>query len=73
MRGIDLMVIGDVDVAEIRANVDAASRQLGRDVNVTVLTLKEWDRGETGFLRHLKTPATRAPGHAPNRPLVSQS
>jgi hypothetical protein len=49
------MVIGDVDVAEVRSEADAASRRLGRDVNVTVLTAEEWQRGETGFLTHLKT------------------
>jgi hypothetical protein len=34
------MVIGDADVAEVRSAADAASHQLGRDVNVTVLTLE---------------------------------
>lgn len=49
------MVIGDADVAEVRSEADAASQRLGRDVNVTVLTASEWERGETGFLAHLKT------------------
>jgi len=54
-QDVDLMVIGDLDVAEVRSEADAASRRLGRDVNVTVLTPEEWERGETGFLTHLKT------------------
>jgi predicted nucleotidyltransferase len=54
-QDVDLMVIGDADVAEVRSEADAASRRLGRDVNVTVLTSEEWERGETGFLSHLKT------------------
>ncbi|MCW2529845.1 MAG: hypothetical protein JWM76_4705 [Pseudonocardiales bacterium] len=49
------MVIGDADVAEVRSAADAASRRLGRDVNVTVLTRDEWIRAETGFLTHLRT------------------
>lgn len=54
-QDVDLMVIGDVNVAEVRSEADAASRRIGRDVNVTVLTLEEWERGETGFVAHLKT------------------
>jgi hypothetical protein len=30
-------------------------RAVGRDVNVSVLTPQEWDRGETGFVTHLKS------------------
>lgn len=54
-QDVDLMVIGDADVAEVRSQADAASRRLGRDVNVTVLTPAEWEHGATGFLTHLKT------------------
>jgi DNA-binding transcriptional ArsR family regulator len=54
-QDVDLMVIGDADVAEVRSAADASSRRLGRDVNVTVLTVEEWERTETGFLTHLKT------------------
>ena len=54
-QDVDLMVIGDVDVAGVRSAADAASRRLGRDVNVTVLTREEWERADTGFLTHLKT------------------
>ncbi|MGI8680321.1 MAG: MarR family transcriptional regulator [Jatrophihabitans sp.] len=54
-RDVDLMVIGDSDVNEIRAEADSASRKLGRDVNVTVLTADEWDNSPTGFVAHLKS------------------
>jgi predicted nucleotidyltransferase len=43
-QDVDLMVIGTADVAEIRAEADSATRKLGRDVNVTVLTPDEWDK-----------------------------
>jgi predicted nucleotidyltransferase len=54
-QDIDLMVIGRADVTAVRSRADAASHRLGRDVNVTVLTTGEWERGETGFLTQLKT------------------
>lgn len=54
-QDVDLMVIGTGDVAEIRAEADRASRKLGRDVNVTVLTADEWDDSPTGFVAHLKS------------------
>jgi hypothetical protein len=53
-QDVDLVVIGHADVREVRTEVDIASRQLGCDVNVTVLTPEEWERGETGFLAHLE-------------------
>lgn len=54
-RDVDLMVIGTADVAKIRAEADRASRKLGRDVNVSVLTPAEWNSSQTGFLAHLKS------------------
>jgi predicted nucleotidyltransferase len=54
-QDVDLMVIGTADVAEIRTEADSASRKLGRDVNVTVLTPDEWDNSPTGFVAHLKS------------------
>ncbi len=54
-QDVDLMVIGTGDVGEIRAEADSASRKLGRDVNVSVLTPEEWDSSQTGFLAHLKS------------------
>ena len=54
-QDVDLMVIGDGNVNEIRAEADRASRKLGRDVNVSVLTTDEWDNSPTGFVAHLKS------------------
>ncbi len=54
-QDVDLMVVGSADVAEIRAAADSASRTLGRDVNVTVLTAVEWEINPTGFVTHLKS------------------
>jgi predicted nucleotidyltransferase len=53
-QDIDLLVIGPGDVATIRATADAATRQLGRDVNVTVLSSEEWDAPSSGFLTQVK-------------------
>lgn len=51
---VDLMVIGQADVGEVRPEADVAARRLGRDVNATVLTPEERERGGTGFLTPLK-------------------
>jgi hypothetical protein len=54
-QDVDLMLIGSADVGEVRAEADSASRTLGRDVNVTVLTPEEWNKSPTGFVAHLKS------------------
>jgi hypothetical protein len=54
-QDVDMMVIGTADVTDTRAAADRASRKLGRDVNVTVLTADEWDDTTTGFIAHLKS------------------
>jgi predicted nucleotidyltransferase len=54
-QDVDLMVIGTADVGEVRAEAERASRTLGRDVNVTVLTPEEWGKSPTGFVAHLKS------------------
>ena len=53
-QDVDLLVIGDPDVGRIRAEADAATRKLGRDVNVTVLSPEEWDGSGSGFIAHIK-------------------
>ncbi|MFN2517679.1 MAG: ArsR family transcriptional regulator [Jatrophihabitantaceae bacterium] len=53
-QDVDLMVIGNGDVNKIRSEADIASRRLGRDVNVTVLTPGEWEQGTSGFIAQLK-------------------
>jgi predicted nucleotidyltransferase len=51
---VDLLVIGTGNVSEIRAAADVATRTLGRDVNVTVLTPAEWNAADRGFIAHVK-------------------
>jgi predicted nucleotidyltransferase len=54
-QDVDLLVIGTPDVDEIRAEADTATRKLGRDVNVTVLSPAEWDAAKSGFITHIKS------------------
>ena len=51
---IDVLVIGAPDVDRVRAACRRAARQLGRDVNPTIVTRDEWETSATGFLRTLK-------------------
>lgn len=53
-QDVDVLVIGSVSVSEIRAEADLATRKVGRDVNVTVLTPAEWGAAESGFLEHVR-------------------
>ena len=53
-QDVDVLVIGSGDVSEIRAEAEAATQELGRDVNVTVLTSGEWDSPGSGFIEHIK-------------------
>lgn len=53
-QDVDLLVIGTPDVGEVRAEADTATRKLGRDVNVTVLSPTEWSDAKTGFIAHVK-------------------
>lgn len=52
---VDLVVIGTPAVGEVRAKVDDAARELGHDVDVSVLTQKEWESNQTGFVTHLRS------------------
>lgn len=52
-QDIDLLVVGSPDVSEVRLRADAASEELGRDVNTTVLSPEEWQAKSSGFLRQL--------------------
>ena len=52
---IDLLIVGSPDVAEVRRAGRAATRDLGREVNATIVSAEEWARGESGFLRTLKS------------------
>ena len=50
---IDLLVIGTPDVNDVRRRADQASAELGRDVNVTVLSSLEWADSGSGFVEHV--------------------
>lgn len=50
---IDLMVIGEPPVEDVYAAADEASRQLGREVAVTISSPVEWDR-ESGFTTNVR-------------------
>ena len=52
-QDIDLLVVGKPDVDLLRAVVDKAADTLGRDVNATVLTPREWASGKSGFVTQL--------------------
>lgn len=52
---IDLLVVGDPDVAEVRRVSRAAALDLGREVNATIVTADEWANDESGFLRTLRS------------------
>lgn len=54
-QDVDLMVIGSPDVAAVRRAADDATRELGRDVNVTVLETGEWEQAGTGFIAQVKS------------------
>lgn len=51
---IDVIVVGTVDVGDVRRRADAAGEELARDVNVTVLSPEEWARPSSGFVRHVR-------------------
>lgn len=51
---IDVLIIGAPDVTAVRSAADAATRRIGRDVNVSVLRPDEWAEARTGFIRRVK-------------------
>lgn len=54
-QDVDLLVVGPVDVQSIREAAEAASRELGRDVNPTVLSDRDWTDARSGFLQQVKS------------------
>ena len=50
---IDLLVVGNPDLDKLSTAVDEATNTLGRDVNPSVLTSKEWSGGTSGFVTQL--------------------
>lgn len=53
-QDIDLLIVGTPAVQDIRRRADVASEQLGRDVNVTVLSPSEWSAATSGFVSHVR-------------------
>ena len=51
---IDVLVVGEVDVEDLRDRADAVSGYLGRDVDVSVLSRAGWERPTSGFVRHVR-------------------
>jgi hypothetical protein len=52
---MDLMVIGDVDVAEFNTAIDHAEELLRREINCTILTPEEWQqKQQTSVYRQIR-------------------
>jgi len=51
---IDVLIVGAPEVAKVRAAADGASKDIGLDVNASVLDSEEWFNAKTGFIRHVK-------------------
>lgn len=51
---VDLLVVGSPEVAAVRRAARAASRELGREVNPTILSQSEWDDSNSGFVRTVR-------------------
>lgn len=49
-RDVDVMIFGRPDARAVQHRAEAASRELGRDVNTTVFTPDELSRRRTGFV-----------------------
>lgn len=52
---IDVLVVGDVDQSTIYAASRDASDQLGREVNISVVSQARWDAASDGFIQTVKS------------------
>jgi hypothetical protein len=52
---IDLLVIGRPDRDDVSAAAQRAQRRLGREVNVTQRTRRQWDAGTDGFTQRVRS------------------
>lgn len=52
---IDVLVVGRPDVGEVRHRTESASSELGRDVNVNVVSPEEWSAAGSGWLAHVRS------------------
>jgi DNA-binding transcriptional ArsR family regulator len=51
---VDVVVVGDADPEAVDAVCVEVGRLLGLEVNAIVLSEREWDDGDSGFLRQLR-------------------
>lgn len=51
---IDLMVIGSPDPSAVYSGVRQAESQLGLPIGVTLLSVDEWQDGDSGFLKNVR-------------------
>lgn len=53
-RDVDVLVVGDADPDDVYDACRRAEERVGLAVNATVLSPREWESGETGFLRRIR-------------------
>lgn len=53
-RDVDVLVIGDPDPDHVYEACRTAEDRIGLVVNATILSLREWESGESGFLRGIR-------------------
>ena len=59
---IDLLIVGDIDLREIRRRVRPVGKRAGRAIDVTVFGIEEFNelaRRRASFARHLSDDETR--------------
>jgi DNA-binding transcriptional ArsR family regulator len=53
-QDVDVLVVGDVDVDRVTRACRRTEKELGREVNPTVVSASEWRTGRSGFLTELR-------------------
>lgn len=51
---VDVVVVGDADPEAVESVCTEVGRRLGLDVNAIVLSVEEWERRASGFLRQVR-------------------
>jgi hypothetical protein len=54
-QDIDLMVIGDLDIARVYDVVSSVEAKVGRPINVAIRSKAEWESADSGFERAVKS------------------
>jgi hypothetical protein len=54
-QDIDLMVIGEPDIAHVYEAVSPVESQVGRPINVVIRSKTEWEGGDGGFERTVRS------------------